>query len=107
VQRRRLDPPAGPLLAEDDGTLLHARGIRYGRAARFAAPHPLAPWSGVLDVTTRGPACLQLPSRLGWVTGPVIDGLAMSEDCQVISVTAPSDATGLPVMVWFHGVGRW
>ena len=103
MQRRRLDPPAGPLLAEDDGTLLHARGIRYARAARFAAPHPLAPWSGVLDVTTRGPACLQLPSRLGWVTGPVIDGLAMSEDCQVISVTAPSDATGLPVMVWFHG----
>jgi para-nitrobenzyl esterase len=103
VQRRRLDPPAGPLLAEDDGVLLHARGIRYGRAARFAAPQPLAPWTGALAATTRGPACLQLPSRLGWVTGPVIDGLAMSEDCQVISVTAPSDATGLPVMVWFHG----
>ena len=103
MQRRRLDPPAGPLLAEDDGTLLHARGIRYGRATRFAAPHALGPWSEVLDATARGPACLQLPSRLGWVTGPVIDGLAMSEDCQVISVTAPSDATGLPVMVWFHG----
>ena len=27
----------------------------------------------------------------------------MSEDCQVLSVTAPSDAIGLPVMVWFHG----
>jgi para-nitrobenzyl esterase len=27
----------------------------------------------------------------------------MSEDCQVLSVTAPSDADGLPVMVWFHG----
>jgi para-nitrobenzyl esterase len=103
VQRRRLDPPAGPLLAEDDGTLLHVRGIRYGRAARFAAPQRIAPWPEALDATSRGPACLQLPSRLGWVTGPVIDGLAMSEDCQVISVTAPSDATALPVMVWFHG----
>jgi para-nitrobenzyl esterase len=40
---------------------------------------------------------------LEWVTGPVVDGLAMSEDCQVLSVTAPSDANGLPVMVWFHG----
>jgi len=103
MQRRRVDPAAGPLLGEDDGILLRVRGIRYGRAARFAAPQPLAPWTDVLDATARGPACLQLPSRLGWVTGPVIDGLAMSEDCQVVSVTAPSDATGLPVMVWFHG----
>jgi para-nitrobenzyl esterase len=33
----------------------------------------------------------------------VVDGLAMSEDCQVLSVTAPSDADALPVMVWLHG----
>jgi len=37
------------------------------------------------------------------VTGPVTDGLQRGEDCQVLSVTAPSDADGLPVMVWFHG----
>jgi para-nitrobenzyl esterase len=91
------------VLAEDDGALLRARGIRYGRAARFGAPHPIGPWSDALDATTRGPACPQLPSRLEWVTGPVIDELAMSEDCQVLSVTAPSDANGLPVMVWLHG----
>jgi para-nitrobenzyl esterase len=91
------------MLAADDGALLHVRGIRYGRAARFAAPQPMAPWRDVLDATTRGPACPQLPSRLEFVTGPVIEGLAMSEDCQVLSVTAPSDADGLPVMVWFHG----
>jgi para-nitrobenzyl esterase len=91
------------LLAEDDSALLRARGIRYGRADRFSAPHPIPPWSGVLDTTARGPACPQLPSRLEWVTGPVVDRLAMSEDCQVLSVTAPSDAIGLPVMVWFHG----
>jgi para-nitrobenzyl esterase len=103
VQPRRLDPPAGPLAAEDDGTLLRVRGIRYGRAARFAAPQPIAPWPDVLDATGRGPACPQMSSRLQWVTGPVVDGLAQSEDCQVLSVTAPSDADGLPVMVWFHG----
>jgi para-nitrobenzyl esterase len=103
VPSRRLDPPAGPLLAEDDGALLRVRGIRYARAARFAAPQPLAPWSDVLDATARGPACPQLSSRLEWVTGPVVDGLAMSPDCQVLSVTAPSDADGLPVMVWLHG----
>jgi para-nitrobenzyl esterase len=103
VQHRRRDPSAGPLLVEDDGALLRARGIRYGRAVRFAAPQPIAPWSDPLDATARGPACPQLPSRLEWVTGPAIEGLALSEDCQVLSVTAPSDADGLPVMVWFHG----
>jgi len=103
VQRRRLDSPAGPLLADDDGALLHARGIRYARAARFAAPRPIAPWLNVFEATTRGPVCPQLPSRLTWVTGPVVDGLPISEDCQVLSVTAPSDAAGLPVMVWLHG----
>ncbi len=103
MQPRRLDPPAGPVLAEEDDALLRVRGIRYGRAARFAAPQPIAPWRDVLDVTARGPVCPQLPSRLEWVTGPVVDGLAMSEDCQVLSVTAPSDADGLPVMVWMHG----
>jgi para-nitrobenzyl esterase len=90
-------------LASDDGSLLRVRGIRYARAARFAAPQPLPPWLDVLKATTRGPACPQLPSRLEWVTGPVADDLAMSEDCQVLSVTAPSDADGLPVMVWLHG----
>jgi para-nitrobenzyl esterase len=103
VQHRRLDPPAGPLLAEDDGTLLRVRGVRYARAARFAAPQPIAPWLDVLDATRRGPVCPQLPSRLEWVTGPAFEDLAMSEDCQVLSVTAPNDADGLPVMVWLHG----
>ena len=103
MQRRRLDPPAGPLLAEDDGTLLRARGIRYGRAARFAAPQPIAPWSNVLDATTRGPACPQLPSRLEWVTGPVVDRLAMSEDCQVLSVNGAQRRE----RVACHGLVAW
>jgi para-nitrobenzyl esterase len=103
MQRQRVDPPAGPLLAEDDGSLLRVRGVRYARAARFAAPQRIAPWPDVLAATTRGPVCPQLPSRLDFVTGPIVDELEMSEDCQVLSVTAPSDADGLPVMVWLHG----
>jgi para-nitrobenzyl esterase len=103
VQRRRLDPPAGPLLAEDDGAVLRARGIPYARADRFTPPQAITPWPDVRDATARGPVSPQRPSRLAWVTGPVVDGLAMSEDCQVLSVTAPSDANELPVMVWLHG----
>jgi para-nitrobenzyl esterase len=82
---------------------VRARGVPYGTAGRFAPPTPPAPWVEPRDLTRRGPACPQLPSRLAFVTGPVTDGLQRSEVCQVLSVTAPSDADGLPVMVWFHG----
>jgi para-nitrobenzyl esterase len=103
VTSRRIDTPSGPFLVEDANGLVHARGIRYASAARFAAPEPSPASADVVDATQRGPACPQLPSRLQFVTGRVVDGLSMSEQCQVLSVTAPADADGLPVMVWFHG----
>jgi para-nitrobenzyl esterase len=103
MSARRLDATCGPLLVEDDGTLVHARGIPYATAERFAAPAPAHHHTDVLDATQRGPVCPQLPSRLEPVVGAIVDGLAVSEHCQVLSVTAPSDANGLPVMVWFHG----
>ncbi|OBK23083.1 para-nitrobenzyl esterase [Mycobacterium asiaticum] len=100
---RRLDTPSGPLLVDDDGVLIHARGIPYASAARFEAPVPAPAHAEVLDATARGPVCPQLPSRLEFVTGPVVAGMSVSEQCQVLSVTAPLHAERLPVMVWFHG----
>ena len=79
MQRRRVNPPAGPLLGEDDGILLRVRGIRYGRAARFAAPQPLAPWTDVLFGTYHCPPhqhhVLGMPgfpkkSYVGWIARP-------------------------------------
>ncbi|MGZ8813808.1 MAG: carboxylesterase family protein [Mycobacterium sp.] len=83
--------------------MVRARGVPYGEAGRFASPAVPMPWTEPRELTERGPVCPQLPSRLVFVTGPVTDGLQRSEDCQVLSVTAPNDADGLPVMVWFHG----
>ncbi|AEV76423.1 carboxylesterase type B [Mycolicibacterium rhodesiae NBB3] len=100
---RRVDLSTGPALVIDDGVLMRARGVPYGSADRFASPTPPAPWAEPRALIRRGPVCPQLPSRLAFVTGPVTDGLQRSEDCQVLSVTAPSGADGLPVMVWFHG----
>ena len=102
--KRQLNTTAGTLVVEEteDG-LVHARGVHYGTAKRFAAPELVSSWSGVVDATRRGPACPQLPSRLDDVTGLVVAGLDFSEDCLVLSVTAPAGAEGLPVMVWFHG----
>ncbi|MUL84273.1 MULTISPECIES: carboxylesterase family protein [unclassified Mycolicibacterium] len=92
----------GVIRVEEHDGLVRARGIPYGSAARFQPSQP-ASWSGVLDATRPGAACPQRPSRLAWVTGAVLDGLSTSEDCLVVTVTAPADADGLPVMVWFHG----
>ncbi|WP_218148307.1 carboxylesterase family protein [Lentzea xinjiangensis] len=82
--------------------LVRARGVRYATASRFAEPEPCA-WDGVIDAGHRGPACPQPPSALAAVVGNSVEGLSFDEHCQVLSVTAPAGASGLPVMVWFHG----
>ncbi|SES02107.1 carboxylesterase family protein [Lentzea albida] len=84
----------------NDG-LVRARGVRYATASRFAKPEPLA-WDGARP-SERGPACPQPPSALAALVGNSVEGLSFDERCQVLSVTAPADASGLPVMVWFHG----
>lgn len=81
--------------------LVRARAVRYATASRFAEPEPL-PWDGVIT-EERGPACPQPPSALASVVGSSVEGLTFDENCQVLSVTAPAGASGLPVMVWFHG----
>ncbi|MEW5811454.1 MAG: carboxylesterase family protein [Actinomycetota bacterium] len=100
---RLIESTSGRLQVDEVDGLIQARGVPYATAERFAPPVAVAATSEVLDATERGPACPQLPSRLAFVTGPVIDALPMSEHCQVLSVTAPADAEALPVMVWFHG----
>ncbi len=89
------------MLIKTEG-LVRARAVRYATASRFAEPSPVA-WDGVVDATSRGPACPQPPSSLAAVVGNSVEGLTFDEHCQVLSVTAPADAAGLPVMVWFHG----
>jgi para-nitrobenzyl esterase len=100
---RRVELSTGPAVVVDDGVLVRARGVPYGTAGRFASPTPPSPWTEPRELIERGPVCPQLPSRLEFVTGPVTEGLRRSESCHVLSVTAPSDADRLPVMVWFHG----
>jgi para-nitrobenzyl esterase len=89
-----------------DGAL-RARGLSYASAIRFEVPRPVERTSEVRDATTAGAACPQTPSRLDRVMGSTLVGLSQSEDCLVLSVTAPVGAplglSRLPVMVWFHG----
>lgn len=80
-----------------------ARAIPYGIAERFKAATPFPRWSGRRDATHRGTICPQDLSRLAWLLGDIRKGLTPDEQHQVLAVTAPAGATGLPVMVWFHG----
>ncbi|MGJ0121501.1 carboxylesterase family protein [Williamsia sp. MIQD14] len=99
-----VDTPSGPVRAVHTDGLLFARGMRYARARRFEPCVPVATWTDTLDATHRGPACPQLPSRIESVTGPMLTGLDLDEDCLRVSVTAPTpDGRPRPVMVWLHG----
>ncbi len=56
--------PCGPVLVDDDGVLVRARGIPYATAERFAAPVAVPDWQTPVNATVRGPACPQKESRL-------------------------------------------
>ena len=83
------------------------KGIPYARAARFHAPEPVKPWTGVLDACSYGYVCplmtndpprgeLYVPHRF-W---------PMDENCQNLNIWTPGlDDGKRPVLVWLHGGG--
>ncbi|HVM65627.1 MAG TPA: carboxylesterase family protein [Acidimicrobiales bacterium] len=94
--------PAGRLAGREDGPLSVFLGVPFARGPRWRAPEPAAPWAGTRDATAFGPAAPQGP---GFTTVlPLEDVAEWDEDgCLTLNVWAPSGASDLPVMVWFHG----
>ena len=81
---------------EDD--LAVFRGIPYATLpARFTAPHPVRPWSGVRPATTFGP-----PPPQSAVFGPP-DGTTDGDEWLTLNVWSPALGGRLPVMVWIQG----
>jgi carboxylesterase type B len=78
---------------------------------RFAPPQPYNPTNGtVINGTVLPPSCMQYITDVpSMVTEEVpqfeIGSAGMSEDCLTISVWTPTDAEGLPVVIWFYGGG--
>jgi para-nitrobenzyl esterase len=93
---------AGPVRGADDGQVACWKGLRYAAPPvgklRWRAPLPPEPWTEVADATRFGPICPQPKSPV-----PLGEGTRADEDCLFLNVWAPSDAHGLPVMVWVHG----
>jgi para-nitrobenzyl esterase len=107
VTERRFALEAGVVVGRVDGDLVRALGIPYATAARFAPPVRITRYDAPLSAFRRAPATPQLPPRLfNRLIGP--DDLAMDENCQRLSVTAPADLGDderVPVLVWIHGGG--
>ncbi|WIB63180.1 carboxylesterase/lipase family protein [Curtobacterium sp. MCBD17_040] len=67
---------------------------------RWRAPRRVRPWEGVRPAVAPGPAGPQRPHPY---TGGIARRFPQSEDCLYVTVTSPTDADGLPVLVFVHG----
>ncbi|MBN1663432.1 MAG: carboxylesterase family protein [Deltaproteobacteria bacterium] len=78
-------------------------GIPYAKPPigdlRWRPPQPPVAWTGVRDAVAWADQAAQGTAYQKYGEG------GMSEDCLYLNVTAPKNASNLPVMVWFHGGG--
>jgi len=75
-------------------------GVRYANPpVRFSKPEDADSWTGEVDATSVGDACIQ---------GEEAEAIIGSEDCLYLDITVPGGVqiqTLKPVMVWIHGGG--
>ena len=99
----------GRLSGSSEGPLSVFRGVPFARPpvgpARFAAPLPAEPWTGVREAVTFGPAAVQSAIDVTYVPGfSLWEGIgATGEDCLTLNVWTPGLTGRRPVLVWLHG----
>ncbi len=107
---------SGILRGVSDGSVRRFLGVPYAAAPvgdlRFALPQAPAAWIGARDATTRGhiaPQPTPTPEEMekalpGVDIQPLIGGdQSQGDDFLVLNIWTPEGASGLPVMVFFHG----
>jgi para-nitrobenzyl esterase len=98
-----IETTSGPVRGVADHEVHKFLGIRYAASPagsnRWLPPQPPERSHAVIEATTPGSACPQLPSQF---SAPFA-----SEDCLFLNVWTPAFAAdrdeGLPVMIWIHG----
>lgn len=80
------------------------RGVPYAEQPigerRFAAPAPLAPWTGVRDALEHGPLP---PQSRSIAAGDRNDPKIRDEACLTLTVWSPDTCGSRPVLVWIPG----
>ena len=105
----------GALRGSEREGCLEFLGVPYAHAARFAYAVPAGHWEGVLDAAKPGRACpqnrawhehLENPTRL-FYKKEYREGVDFryGEDCLNLNIFTPKEATGCPVVLFFHGGG--
>src|SRR5262245_27707856 len=103
----RVDTPSGTVRGLAQEGVARFQGLRFAAPAvaanRFGYAKPLAPWSGVVDAVTPGPAPSQPPAIGLGMRGAT----RTAEDCLFLNVFAPTSRTPArrPVFVWIFGGG--
>ena len=86
------------------------KGIPYGKAARWARPVPIVPWSDPVEAIGKYPKCHQDPSGLGKTYdeyNEMVQNNEISEDCLFLDIYIPEGVSieELPIFVFVHGGG--
>jgi len=91
--------------SSDTNSIRVFKGIPYARPPvdelRWRPPEAPLPWSGIRDASQFSSSCIQPTntSSFVWTRGD----FDVSEDCLYLNIWSASEASKLPVMVWFHG----
>lgn len=104
AERHVVDTTSGQLRGfEADANTWQFLGIPYAKPPlgelRWRAPQPVESWEGIREAVAWSDQAAQNPGLERFGEG------GMSEDSLYLNVTAPKNASELPVMVWFHGGG--
>ena len=105
----------GTFMGNETEDALEFLGIPYARADRFAYSERIDRYDGTVDATKPGSACpqyrqhypnLEDPERL-FYHREFREGLEFhyDEDCLNLNIYTPKEASGCPVILFFHGGG--
>jgi para-nitrobenzyl esterase len=115
MEKTALKTSIGTFIGNQDENACEFLGIPYARAGRFEYSERIDLYEDIFDATRMGNACpqyrqyyqnLQSPERLFYYR-EFREGIEFryDEDCLDLNIYTPKNASGCPVILFFHGGG--